>query len=128
MTLDVIGKSVFNYDFNSLTTASPVIQVGGSSCRGRAGRRVERGIPALPSGQYLPLQLPQGQGGSLPLAASPPHPSVLASSTGFPPLPARGPVPPPPAAQAIYTALKETETRATDLLPYWKVRKCSLLC
>ena len=23
--------------------------------------------------------------------------------------------------QAVYTSLKETETRATDLLPYWKV-------
>lgn len=27
MTLDVIGKAVFNYDFNSLTTDSPIIQV-----------------------------------------------------------------------------------------------------
>ena len=26
LTLDVIGKSVFNYDFGALTTASPVIQ------------------------------------------------------------------------------------------------------
>lgn len=26
----------------------------------------------------------------------------------------------PPPLQAVYTALKETETRATDLLPYWK--------
>ncbi len=50
LTLDIIGKSVFNYDFNSLTTDSPLIQ-------------------------------------------------------------------------AVYTALKETETRATDLLPYWKVRR-----
>jgi carotene epsilon-monooxygenase len=49
LTLDVIGKSVFNYDFNSLTTDSPLIQ-------------------------------------------------------------------------AVYTALKETEQRATDLLPYWKVQ------
>nr|AGT63110.1 plastid carotenoid epsilon-ring hydroxylase [Haematococcus lacustris] len=48
LTLDVIGKAVFNYDFNALTTDSPLIQ-------------------------------------------------------------------------AVYTALKETETRATDLLPYWKV-------
>ncbi len=52
LTLDIIGKAVFNYDFNSLTTDSPLIQ-------------------------------------------------------------------------AVYTALKETETRATDLLPYWKV---PLLC
>lgn len=52
LTLDIIGKAVFNYDFNSLTTDSPVIQ-------------------------------------------------------------------------AVYTALKETEQRATDLLPYWKV---PLLC
>lgn len=48
LTLDIIGKSVFNYDFNSLTSDSPLIQ-------------------------------------------------------------------------AVYTALKETETRATDLFPYWKV-------
>jgi hypothetical protein len=26
LTLDVIGKAVFNYDFDSLTTSSPVIQ------------------------------------------------------------------------------------------------------
>ncbi|KAG2431593.1 hypothetical protein HYH02_013286 [Chlamydomonas schloesseri] len=48
LTLDIIGKSVFNYDFNSLTTDSPVIQ-------------------------------------------------------------------------AVYTALKETEQRATDLLPLWRI-------
>ncbi|GIL60700.1 hypothetical protein Vafri_15234, partial [Volvox africanus] len=48
LTLDIIGKSVFNYDFNSLTSDSPLIQ-------------------------------------------------------------------------AVYTALKETEQRATDLLPLWKV-------
>ena len=28
LTLDVIGKAVFNYDFNALTTSSPLIQVG----------------------------------------------------------------------------------------------------
>ena len=27
LTLDVIGKAVFNYDFDSLTTNSPLIQV-----------------------------------------------------------------------------------------------------
>lgn len=27
LTLDVIGKSVFSYDFGALTTSSPVIQV-----------------------------------------------------------------------------------------------------
>ena len=48
LTLDIIGKAVFNYDFDSLTEESPVIQ-------------------------------------------------------------------------AVYTALKETEQRATDLLPYWKI-------
>jgi len=26
-----------------------------------------------------------------------------------------------PIIQAVYTALKETESRATDLFPYWKV-------
>ena len=48
LTLDVIGKAVFNYDFNSLTTNSPLIQ-------------------------------------------------------------------------AVYTSLKETEQRATDVLPLWKI-------
>ena len=52
LTLDIIGLSVFNYDFRALTKDSPVIQ-------------------------------------------------------------------------AVYTALKETEQRSTDLLPYWKV---PLLC
>lgn len=52
LTLDIIGKSVFNYDFDALSTDSPLIQ-------------------------------------------------------------------------AVYTSLKETEQRATDLLPYWKV---PLLC
>ena len=28
LTLDVIGKSVFNFDFDALTTDSPLIQVG----------------------------------------------------------------------------------------------------
>lgn len=34
LTLDVIGKSVFNYDFNALTADSPLIQVPSpiSSC------------------------------------------------------------------------------------------------
>ena len=49
LTLDVIGKALFNYDFDSLKTNSPVIQ-------------------------------------------------------------------------AVYTALKETESRSTDVLPYWQVR------
>lgn len=53
LTLDVIGKSVFNYDFDSLKTDSPVIQ-------------------------------------------------------------------------AVYTALKETESRSTDILPYWQVKGNSL--
>eukprot|EP00884_Botryococcus_braunii_P009203 jgi/Botrbrau1/18284/Bobra.0179s0015.2 len=48
LTLDVIGKAVFNYEFDALDTNSPIIQ-------------------------------------------------------------------------AVYTALKETETRATDLLPFWKL-------
>lgn len=28
LTLDIIGKAVFNYDFDSLTHDDPVIQVG----------------------------------------------------------------------------------------------------
>lgn len=47
VTLDIIGKAVFNYEFNALTSQSPIIQ-------------------------------------------------------------------------AVYTALKETESRSTDLIPYWK--------
>jgi carotene epsilon-monooxygenase len=31
LTLDIIGKAVFNYDFNSLTSDSPLIQVGAVS-------------------------------------------------------------------------------------------------
>lgn len=31
LTLDVIGKAVFNYDFNALNTDSPVIQVNGDA-------------------------------------------------------------------------------------------------
>lgn len=49
LTLDIIGLSVFNYDFDALTSDSPVIE-------------------------------------------------------------------------AVYTALKETESRSTDILPYWQVR------
>ena len=30
LTLDVIGKAVFNYDFNALNTDSPLIQVSGN--------------------------------------------------------------------------------------------------
>lgn len=59
LTLDVVGKAVFNYDFDSLNSDSPLIQ-------------------------------------------------------------------------AVYTALKETEQRATDLLPVWKVNcifvHCALNC
>ena len=54
LTLDIIGLSVFNYEFNSLKTDSPVIE-------------------------------------------------------------------------AVYTALKETESRSTDILPYWQVRFSVLL-
>ena len=32
LTLDVIGKSVFNYDFNALNTDSPLIQVRPPAC------------------------------------------------------------------------------------------------
>ena len=31
LTLDIIGKAVFNYDFNSLTHDDPVIQVHNQS-------------------------------------------------------------------------------------------------
>lgn len=34
LTLDIIGKSVFNYDFNALTKDSPVIQVRGCTSAG----------------------------------------------------------------------------------------------
>jgi carotene epsilon-monooxygenase len=40
-------------------------------------------------------------------------------------------VPSHPHRQAVYTALKETEQRATDLLPFWKVGgglKGALMC
>lgn len=37
VTLDVIGKAVFNYDFNSLNTNSPLIQVRSFACRAWVG-------------------------------------------------------------------------------------------
>ena len=69
LTLDIIGLSVFNYDYNSLTSARCVLCLLDAS--------------SLPS--------------SLRCNAS-------------------------PVIQAVYTALKETEQRATDLLPIWKAR------
>jgi hypothetical protein len=41
LTLDVIGKAVFNYDFDALNKQSPVIQVGavwGCALCGACGR------------------------------------------------------------------------------------------
>ena len=38
LALDIIGKAVFNYDFDSLTHDDPVIQVG------RRRRRRRRGV------------------------------------------------------------------------------------
>ena len=69
LTLDIIGLSVFNYDYNSLTSARCVV------CAYASTR------PKLTA---------------LPVAS--------------------------PVIQAVYTALKETEQRATDLLPIWKAR------
>jgi hypothetical protein len=37
LTLDVIGKAVFNYDFGALRTNSPLIQVRARGGRGGAG-------------------------------------------------------------------------------------------
>ena len=42
LTLDVIGKAVFNFDFDALNTKSPVIQVG-AAC-------VTWGLPLVHSG------------------------------------------------------------------------------
>jgi hypothetical protein len=36
LTLDVIGKAVFNYDFDALNKNTPVIQVGVCVCGGAA--------------------------------------------------------------------------------------------
>ena len=38
LTLDVIGKAVFNYEFNALNADSPLIQVCPPSPRGTASR------------------------------------------------------------------------------------------
>ena len=45
-----------------------------------------------------------------------PHSATLAMDTGPTLCCLRCPL----LLQAVYTSLKETETRATDLLPYWK--------
>ena len=51
LTLDVIGKAVFNYDFDALNTQSPVIQVwvwvcvwgGGAGCMWGGGCAMKEG-------------------------------------------------------------------------------------
>ncbi len=80
LTLDIIGISVFNYDYNALSTD-------------RRARLTMR--PTKTGGSHVS-----------------PHSPVI---------------------QAVYTALKETEQRATDLLPIWKARirdlnACLILC
>ena len=45
LTLDVIGKAVFNYDFNALTTDSPLIQARARTQSGGVG--FESRIPTL---------------------------------------------------------------------------------
>jgi carotene epsilon-monooxygenase len=91
LTLDVIGKAVFNYDFQSLTTDSPIIQVR-----------------TRPASMSLLMNV------------------LWSHSRGYPPhvraeLCVCVCVCVCLCGQAVYTALKETETRATDVLPYWKV-------
>ena len=39
LTLDIIGKAVFNYDFDSLNVNSPLIQVGARVYNGSEGVR-----------------------------------------------------------------------------------------
>ena len=70
LTLDIIGLSVFNYDYNSLTSARCVL------CSAHMRHRSSSSLRCNAS----------------------------------------------PVIQAVYTALKETEQRATDLLPIWKAR------
>ena len=93
LTLDVIGKAVFNYDFDSLTTDSPVIQVSANHVHSLA--------QAWSSVVTARICL-----------------ALLANTL-------KNSVTCPLGMQAVYTALKETETRATDVLAYWKVpRSC----
>ncbi len=44
LTLDIIGKAVFNYDFNSLTSDSPLIQVGYRGAEGWKRLEARRGL------------------------------------------------------------------------------------
>ncbi len=152
LTLDVIGKAVFNYDFNALTTDSPLIQVRtrfpdesihlswlhtafDDSCTRNTGlkphvlaRAAESSVvvsicvlrrPAdwprtQPSCRWCMQRLcirsqllmrPRAQ--TLALTTSTPLSTLRSASAR--------------AAQAVYTALKETESRATDLVPLWRL-------
>ena len=96
LTLDVIGKAVFNYDFNALNTDSPLIQVPNILQTLLLRRQTDlmhtfwSGSVCFVTCQHLSRRLC----------------SLLLHVC---------------TVQAVYTALKETESRATDLLPLWKV-------
>lgn len=96
--LDIIGKAVFNYDFDSLTHDDPVIQVRRRPAlpdRPAAGSRL-----ASPHGW---LSRPPGVGRALTA------PACLAAALCLAPL------------QAVYTTLREAEYRSTYPIAYWNI-------
>ena len=64
MTLDIIGKAVFNYDYNALTTDSPVIQAraAGGADRNRPGSGAGADTKRSGSGQADREQTGRGWG------------------------------------------------------------------
>ncbi|WIA23331.1 hypothetical protein OEZ85_000096 [Tetradesmus obliquus] len=83
LTLDIIGKAVFNYDFDALNRDSPLIQV----------------VDMEACFSQLTLDII----------------CKAVFNYDFDALNRDSPL-----LQAVYTSLKETEQRATDLLPLWK--------
>lgn len=91
LTLDIIGKAVFNYDFDSLTHDDPVIEVSGWS------------VSLLFVNHLLIQQTCYVQGSCLSSA----HLSKTQSV--------------PDTLQAVYTVLREAEHRSTAPIAYWDI-------
>eukprot|EP00960_Hanusia_phi_P033410 750446-Hanusia_phi.AAC.3 len=118
VSLDIIGKAVFNYEFGSVTRESPVIKVDPPSPPSSLLSTVEALFPSTSS-----------------LTPPPPSPLLLSCAslhfvlasgawTQLSSLPAAFTPPNRPMTcdlQAAYACLKEAEHRSTFLLPYWNV-------
>ena len=141
--LDIIGLGVFNYEFGSITSESPVIEVGqpcpcfpvftacmsaeGLACRGAcdtggrgaAGGSREAGLAGAGAGGEGVAR--GGTGGEAPRGRW----HGLGAASGVPTQPCPG-LPCPGCRsssllQAVYGVLKEAEHRSTFYIPYWNL-------